>query len=106
MVAGVAFLDQSNGNQKPHDRMDMYMVGEVEHNAIITSCKTKSYLSIRYHWGTSTKFYQSKSYLPIRDHLGMVGEVEYERREGSVINGPRASIQRPRSFFYSTDDDG
>ena len=29
----------------------------------------------------------------------MVGEVEYGRREGSVINGPRASIQRPRSFF-------
>ena len=26
----------------------------------------------------------------------MVGEVEYGRREGSVINGPRASIQRPR----------
>ena len=35
----------------------------------------------------------------IRDHLGMVGEVEYGRREGSVINAPRASIQRPRSLF-------
>ena len=37
----------------------------------------------------------------IRDHLGMVGEVEYGRRGGSVINAPRASIQRPRSLFVA-----
>ena len=35
-----------------------------------------------------------------RDHLGMVGDVDYGQQEGVVVNGSRASIQRPRFSFF------